>query len=78
MNSELHAFIIWNKGRGKTNDILKDIRKKFELLEVYEINWKSDLFYDNMTRFCGKDMPPLSFMETHHGVGPFLLCVIID
>ena len=78
MNSELHSFIIWNKGREKTNDILKDIRKKFELLEVYEINWKSDLFYDNMTRFCGKDMPPLSFMETHHGVGPFLLCVIID
>ena len=78
MDPELHAFIIWNKGREKTNDILKDIRKKFELLEVYEINWGSDLFYDNMVRFCGRNMPPLSFMETHHGNGPFLLCIIID
>jgi hypothetical protein len=44
LNSELHVFIIWKKARDMTEDILSDLKKKFELLQVYEVNWSSEFF----------------------------------
>ena len=78
MNSELHAFIIWKKARDMTEDILSDLKKKFELLQVYEVNWSSEFFSDNMSRFYGVNLPPGAFKADQHDFGPFLLCIIED
>ena len=78
MNPELHVFIIWKKARDKTDNILSDLRKKFELLEVYEVNWSSEFFSDNMSRFYGVNLPPGAFKADQHDFGPFLLCIIED
>ena len=78
MNTELHIFIIWKKARDKTEDIFSDLKKKFELLEVYEVNWSSEFFSDNMSRFYGVNLPPGAFKADQHDFGPFLLCIIED
>ena len=78
MDTELHAFIIWKNARDMTNDILNDLKKKFELLEVYEVNWSPEFFSDNMSRFYGVNLPPGAFKANQHDFGPFLLCIIED
>ena len=78
LNSELHVFIIWKKARDMTEDILSDLKKKFELLQVYEVNWSSEFFSDNMSRFYGVNLPPGAFKADQHDFGPFLLCIIED
>ena len=78
MNTELHAFIIWKNARYMTDDILNDLKKKFELLEVYEVNWSPEFFSDNMSRFYGVNLPPGAFKANQHDFGPFLLCIIED
>ena len=61
-----------------TEDILSDLKKKFELLQVYEVNWSSEFFSDNMSRFYGVNLPPGAFKADQHDFGPFLLCIIED
>jgi ubiquinone/menaquinone biosynthesis C-methylase UbiE len=61
-----------------TDDIISDIKKKFELLEVYEVDWSSEFFPNNMSRFYGIKLPPGAFKENQHDVGSFLLCIIED
>ena len=61
-----------------TDDILNDLKKKFELLEVYEVNWSPEFFSDNMSRFYGVNLPPGAFKANQHDFGPFLLCIIED
>ena len=78
MDTELHIFIIWKKARDMTDDILNDLKKKFELLEVYEVNWSPEFFSDNMSRFYGVNLPPGAFKANQHDFGPFLLCIIED
>jgi|TARA_B100001750_G_scaffold128565_1_gene102145 SAM-dependent methyltransferase len=78
LDSELHVFIIWKKARHKTEEILSDLKKKFELLQVYEVNWSSEFFSDNMSRFYGVNLPPGAFKADQHDFGPFLLCIIED
>ena len=78
MDTELHLFLIWKKARDMTDDILNDLKKKFELLEVYEINWSPEFFSDNMSRFYGVNLPPGAFKANQHDFGPFLLCIIED
>ena len=77
MDSELHVFIIWKKARHKTEEILSDLKKKFELLQVYEVNWSSEFFSDNMSRFYGVNLPPGAFKADQHDFGPFLLLSLI-
>jgi hypothetical protein len=78
MNSELHALIIWEKSRGKTDEILDDLRANFNLLQVYDIKWDSEHFSQNLTRFYGTNLPSGSFKEVHTGTGPFLFIVLKD
>ena len=74
----LHIFIIWKNARYMTDKILEDLKKQFELLEVYEVHWSTEFFSDNMSRFYGVNLPPGAFKEDQYDVGDFLLCVIED
>lgn len=76
--SELHLFIIWQKGRYKELEILNDIAKNFTLLRKYAITWNPELVSSNFTRFYGVNLPPNSGKEIECGTGEFLLCVVRD
>ena len=80
MNTELHLFIIWKNARHMTENILEDLKKKFELLEVYEVNWSTEFFSSNMSRFYGVKLPPGKehSKANQEEFGPFLLCIIKD
>ena len=42
MNSNearLYVFIIWEKSRGQTQNILDDLKKKFVIREIFEVEW---------------------------------------
>lgn len=78
VEEELHLFILWQNARDQEKSILADIKKKFEVLRVFEIQWSREKFSENLTRFYGTNLPPRSGKELHVGTGPFLLVVVKD
>lgn len=78
MKSELHLFIIWEKGLYQKEKILEDIRKKFVILNVYKIKWSDKNFSENMSRFYGQKLPKNSHKERHVGRGNFILITLLD
>jgi peptidoglycan/xylan/chitin deacetylase (PgdA/CDA1 family) len=75
---ELHLFIIWSRAREKEEEIVADLRREFQILDVMEISWSSKEFGRNLTRFYGEALPPGSDKEEHCGNGPFLVVVVRD
>ncbi len=77
-NSEIHLFIVWEKARNRQSEILGDIKKKFQVLDILEVSWSKRNFASNLTRFYGLKLPSRSSKERHCGTGPFLLVVVRD
>jgi peptidoglycan/xylan/chitin deacetylase (PgdA/CDA1 family) len=75
---ELHLFIIWSRAREKEEEIIADLRREFQILDVMEISWSPKEFGRNLTRFYGEALPPGSDKEEHCGNGPFLVVVVRD
>ena len=75
---ELHLFIIWSRAREKEEQILTDLGREFQILDVLEIAWSPKEFGRNLTRFYGEALPPGSDKEAHCGNGPFLVVVVRD
>src|SRR5262249_15332890 len=59
-------------------DILSDLTREFEVLEVVEVSWTPSEFGRNLTRFYGEALPSGSEKEEHCGTGPFLVVVVRD
>jgi hypothetical protein len=78
MNSEIHLFIIWENARFLEEKILEDIKSKFVIMNVYEVEWSKSKFAENLSRFYGLKLPKGSNKERHCGMGPFLLIIIKD
>ncbi len=78
MVKELHLFIIWNNARFMEKQILNDIKKKFEIFQIYEISWSEEDFAKNLARFYGKKLPKSCKKEKEVGSGPFLAVLIHD
>lgn len=78
MNSEMGLMIIWNKARSYQDEIINDVKKRFTIRNIFEIEWNKELFSDNLTRFYGENLPKNSFKEKHCGNGPFLLLILED
>lgn len=76
--SEIHLFIIWERGRYRENDILADMAKNFTILKQYAITWTPELIASNFTRFYGVNLPSQSDKEKECGTGEFLLCIVKD
>jgi peptidoglycan/xylan/chitin deacetylase (PgdA/CDA1 family) len=77
-NTDLHLFIIWSRGRGKEAEILEDLGREFDVIEVVEVAWTEADFSRNLTRFYGEALPSGSEKERHCGSGPFLVIVVRD
>lgn len=78
IDSEIHVFIIWEKGLYKQQEIESQLVDSFELLDVYRVNWPKEKFANELSRFYGENLPPNSHKERHCGSGPFMCYVIKD
>lgn len=78
MASEIHLFIIWEKGREQEERILSDMFSRFKILGLYKITWPKESFSKNLTRFYGQNLPSSSQKIQHCGDGEFILVVIMD
>lgn len=76
--TDLHLFIIWSRGREKETEILEDLEREFEVVDVVEVTWTTADFSRNLTRFYGEALPSGSEKERHCGNGPFLVIVVRD
>ena len=76
-SKSLYLLIIWEKSRYKTDSILNDIKKKFVIKKIYEIEWDEKEFVDNLTRIYGSKSTASDKAELF-GTGPFLLIVVSD
>ena len=61
----------------KKDLILEDIKKKFIIRDVYEINWSRNEFVNNLKRFYGTMLENSAQKANLCGTGPFLLIVIL-
>jgi len=78
MNSELHAFILWEYARNKSKEIIDDLETRFEICQIYEISWPKTKFAKNLKRFYGVTLANPIQKESQCGNGPFLLIIIRD
>ena len=78
MKEELHLFIIWENARNKQEEIVNDIKEKFEIINIYDMNWSKNKFSNNLSRFYGTNLPDGSAKEQHCGNGKFLLIIVKD
>ncbi|MFJ8259090.1 hypothetical protein [Peribacillus asahii] len=42
MDPELHLFLLWEHSKPKWNEILTDMKKKFEILKVFQMKWSQN------------------------------------
>ncbi len=56
--------------------IAADLKKKFEIFQVYDISWSADNFASNLARFYGKNLPQGLKKET--GTGIFRMYLVYD
>jgi len=77
-NTELHLFIVWERAQLLLNEIVKDIEKKFRIVEVSHILWDEDNFSRNISRFYGQKLPKGSGKELECGNKRFSLIVVLD
>ena len=78
MNREMYLFIIWQNARFMEKTIVNDIKKKFELFQIYEITWTPECFANNLARFYGKKLPKGCRKEKETGAGSFLVLLVYD
>jgi len=83
----IHTLIIWNKGLDQKNFILNDIDTNFNILNVFNINWKKEYFHINLKRFYSHSQyfrslssfnKIISKKIKHCGDGNFILIVFED
>jgi hypothetical protein len=72
----IYSFIMWEKSRSKTDQILNDLKKNFVVRNIYEISWSKENFKNNLHRFYG--LPDVEKKIEIAGTGPFLLIIISD
>lgn len=85
---ETHVFILWeNAIKSKySNQIIKDIKENFKVLDIYNISWTAKNFASNLNRLSRAPFyqEPKFFTEEFikkriksNGMGPFL-CIVVD
>ena len=46
-------YVIWSKGRHQEARILEDLGSRFEIRQVFEVEWSGKYAVDNFQRFYG-------------------------
>ena len=75
---EIHLFIIWSKGIGQKDKILKDISENFTICSIYNTTWSENRFSNNLSRFYGENLPKNSNKEKHCGTDTFCCIIVKD
>ncbi|MCI8273617.1 MAG: hypothetical protein HFJ55_06010 [Clostridia bacterium] len=75
---ETHLFILWENAIYKKQEILAEIKEKFDIINVYEIEWSQEKFIENIIRFYGTNLPNAEEKAEHCGKGKFLLIIVND
>ena len=76
--NEIYIFIIWEKARNKTDEIIDDLNKNYVIRNMIEITWSKNEFLNNLRRFYGQSLPDADKKAEVCGTGPFLLIVVTD
>ena len=76
--ARLYVFIIWEKSRVQTQNILDDLKKKFVIRDIFEVEWNKENFLDNLKRFYGQSLSDAEEKAKVCGIGPFLVIIISD
>lgn len=74
----LYLFIIWEKSRHKTNDIMDDLKHNYVIREIYDVKWTGENFLNNLQRFYGKSLPDAKIKSELCGTGSFLVVIVTD
>lgn len=69
---------MWESARSKEKFLFEELKKKFIIIDVYEITWSKKNFVNNMKRFYGPKLGDASKKAANCGMGPFLLVLISD
>jgi hypothetical protein len=78
VKKELHLFIVWHNARYKEKEILNDISLKFDIVQIFSINWSKNSFTHNISRFYGKKLLKAQKKTRQVGAEEFLLIAAYD
>jgi hypothetical protein len=78
VETEVQVFLLWQNALEREHDILSDLRRRFVVLDVVDVEWTPERFSENLSRFYRDQLPPGSDKERHCGTGPFRLIVVQD
>lgn len=78
MTSEIHLFLIWERGQPKKIDIIEDIQKYFQIIEIQNIKWDADNYARNLSRFYGTNLRFNSLKAEECGTGIFTVIIVRD
>lgn len=73
---ETQLFILWENAQYKKDEIIEDIKNNFSIIRMYKVQWSSEKFSENLSRFYGTNLPDGSYKEQHCGNGPFILIIV--
>ncbi len=74
----LGLFVVWPRGRGAEERIVRHVRKLFEIRRVYEISRTRDLIAVNYRRFLGRSPGLPSSLQPPGEERPILLLTAVD
>ncbi len=78
MKEEIHDFIIWDKARHRYDFLLNELKKKFWIVDVYEVTWTEENFEKNLRRFYGPTLSNPQKKMKQCGTGSFLVIIFLD
>lgn len=78
-NSNIYIFLFWETARIHEQFLFENLKKQFEIKDVYEIKWNKHNFSNNLRRFYGPGkVGNVEKKTTLCGTDPFLLVIIHD
>jgi len=77
-NGELHHFVIWEHGRHKQDEIIRDIQQHFTILDCFDIQWDQDTVTKSFSRLYGQSDSSGVRRLHERGGGRFLLITVWD
>ena len=78
MKKELYLFILWANSRFMEKQIANDLKKRYEIFRIYEIQWQPQNIELNLMRFYGKRLHYGCKKEKEIGTGSFKVYLIHD
>ncbi|MFJ8268166.1 hypothetical protein [Peribacillus asahii] len=78
MEPEIHLYILWENCKSDWDKILYDIKEKFKVIKVFQVQWTQNYFLKNLERFYGINPQIANQKVKHCGNGPFLLIIVED